>query len=134
MTNQVEKLEAGQELTRFTVQGKEYALKINFDSVEYLNGLHSGGAMQLIGKVMSGDLKTFIHIVHAALFHTEKNFAFDTVRGEIEMLVRNEKLDLDDVLKTGYNLVANSFFYKKTVTKMMEKDPKAKEEFEALLK
>lgn len=121
-------------MERFTVQGKEYKLSIDFDSVEYLNSLYDGGAMQLIAKVMTGDVSTFVHVIHAALFHTGQNFALETIRSEVKKLFTEGKLDLNSMMKTGYNMIADSFFYKPTVEKMMSRDPRMKTELEMLLK
>lgn len=120
-------------MARFEVQGKEYELKITFDSIKHLNGLHQGGAMELIGKVFTGDLDTFVNIVYASLFHTEKNFTLKTIEKEVETLFIKGTLDLDFIVKTGNELISNSFFYKKMVEKMLAQDPRAAKQMKQIL-
>ncbi|PEK78341.1 hypothetical protein COI63_25385 [Bacillus toyonensis] len=118
----------------FEVQGNEYELQINFKSVKYLNSLYDGGALQLLGKVITGDLDTFVHIAHAALFHTEKNFALKTIESEIEKQFMEGKLDLNFVMNTANDIISNSFFYKQTMEKMLSTDPRLKAQLDLLLK
>ncbi len=119
-------------MKRFTVQGNEYDLKLTFASTKYLNSLHDGGALQLVAKVMTGDVVTFANVIHAALFHAGKNFALKTIEKEIEMLIDGEELELTEIIKTGKELLEESFFYKKAVNNMM-KDEKTRAQLEMLL-
>lgn len=119
---------------RFEINGEEHELKITLDSVKYLNGLHEGGAFMLIQKAISGDIDTYIAIVHAGLFHTGKGFTYKDVEAAVEQGIADEQIDLDEINRTSYGVVAESFFYKATVKKMFAKDPKAMEEIEALMK
>lgn len=121
-------------MARFEVEGKEYELKLTYSSVKHLNGLFQGGSLELIGKAMTGDLDTFSLIVHAALFHTEKNFSIATVEKALEDAFNAEKIDMDYVLKTSNEVVTESFFYKKTVEKLLKSDPNAAKQLKALTK
>lgn len=118
----------------FEINGKEYEIKLTLNSVKYLNSLHEGGAFTLIQKAISGDIDTFIAIIHAGLFHTEKGFKKADIEKSIEDGIVNEKIDLDLINRTSYGVVAESFFYKKTVEKLFKSDPEAKKQIEALMK
>lgn len=121
-------------MARFEIEGNEYELKLTYASAAYLDSLYEGGSLAVVGKALTGSLDTFSHIVHAALFHTEQNFSKAKVDKALEQAFEAEKLDLDSVLKISNEIVAKSFFYKKTVERLLSKDPKAKKAFEELLK
>ncbi|MBC1286888.1 hypothetical protein HB818_14075 [Listeria booriae] len=118
-------------MAQFEINGKEYDLKLTFDSIDYLNN-DEGGALGLVGQVFTGDLKTYVKIVYAGLKHTGENFTYDDIRKEVEAQIEAEKLDLDKIMKDGNEIVANSFFYKKTVNKLL-KNEEAKAAMEQLL-
>src|SRR5690625_1288710 len=86
-------------MTMFEIDGKEYELKLTYKSIKYLNGLFDGGSYELIGKAIQGDIESFPKIVHAALFHTDENFALSTVEEQIEELVDSGKLSLDQIAR-----------------------------------
>lgn len=121
-------------MQRFEINGEEHELKITLNSVKYLNNLYEGGAFMLIQKAISGDIDTFVSIVYAGLFHTEKGFKKKDVEKAIEEGIANEEIDLDYINRTSYGVVADSFFYKKTVDKIFKQDPEAKKQIEALMK
>ncbi|MED3649950.1 tail assembly chaperone [Heyndrickxia sporothermodurans] len=121
-------------MARFEINGKDYELKLTYASVKHLDGLFEGGSLGVVGKAMSGDLNAFPHIVHAALFHTGENIALKDVEAAIEKLFEAEQLDLDVVLKLSNEVITESFFYKKTVTKLMAKNPEAMKELKELVK
>ncbi|SET69239.1 Phage tail assembly chaperone protein, TAC [Oceanobacillus limi] len=121
-------------MERFEINNEEHELKITLDSVKYLNGLYEGGAFMLIQKAISGDIDTYVSIVYAGLFHTEKGFKRKDVEKAIEDGIANENIDLDLINRTSYGVVAESFFYKKTLDKMFKNDPDAKKQIEALMK
>lgn len=120
-------------MATFEINGKEYELKLTYKAVKHLNGLYDGGAYELIGKAIMGDLETFAHIVHAALMHTGENFSFKDVDNAIGELVEQEKLDQDTVTKLSNEIVTNSFFYKATVDKLLKDNKQAKQALELLL-
>lgn len=119
-------------MATFEINGKEYELKLTFKAVRHLNGLYEGGAYALIGKAIMGDLDAFVNIVHAALLHTGENFKLKDVEAAIEQLFEEEKLDQDSVTKICNDVVTNSFFYKKTVDKLLKDNPQAKKALETL--
>ena len=119
-------------MTIFEINGKEYELKLTYKSIKYLNGLFEGGSYELIGRAIQGDLEAFPKIVHAALFHTEENFSLASIEDEIEKLINNEKLSLEDVTRICDEVVTQSFFYKKTVDKLMKNNPEMKKALEQL--
>jgi hypothetical protein len=118
----------------FEIKGEEHELKLTLQSVKYLNSLHEGGGFALIQKAISGDIDTFISIVYAGLMHTEKGFKRKDVEAAVEEGIAEEKVDLDLINRVSYEVVAESFFYKKTVDKIFASDPKAKEQIEKLMK
>lgn len=120
-------------MVSFEINGKEYELKLNFKAVRHLNSLYQGGAYELIGKAMLGDLDTFINIVHAGLLHTGENFKLKDVENAIEKLFEEEKLDQDEITRISNEVVTNSFFYKPTVEKLTKKNPQAKQALDLIL-
>jgi hypothetical protein len=118
----------------FVIKGEEHELKLTLKAVQHLNGLYEGNAFGLIQRALTGDIDTYVEVVFAGLFHTEKGFKKADVTNEIEQSIEAEKLDLDQVNRTCYAVVADSFFYKKTVEKMLSKDPKARKQIEELMK
>lgn len=133
-TKEINKMTKLEKMPMFEVQGKEYELQINFKSVKYLNSLYEGGALQLLSKVITGDVETCVHIVYAALFHTEKNFALKTIEAEMEKQFLEGKLDLKFVMNTANDVISNSFFYKQTMENLLETDPRLKTQLAQLLK
>lgn len=119
---------------RFEINGEEHELKITLESVKYLNGLHEGGAFILIQKAISGDIDTFMAIVYAGLFHTKKGFTKKAIESTVEEGIVNEVIDLDFINRTSYGVVAESFFYKKTVEKLFANDPEAMKQIQDLMK
>lgn len=118
----------------FTINGKEHELKLNYAAVERLNKLYEGGAYEFLGKAMMGDTETFPHIVHAGLLHTGENYSLNQVKDAIGQAVEEERLDLDSVIKLSNEVATGSFFYKKTVEKLLAEKPEAKKALEAMLK
>lgn len=121
-------------MQRFTIKGEEHEIKLTLESIKYLSGLNEGAALALIGKALVGDIDTYENIVYAGLFHTDKGFTKKDVQEEIENAIAEERLDLDTINSTCYAVVADNFFYKKTVEKMFKDDPKAKAQIEKLMK
>ncbi|MDR4318675.1 Phage protein [Niallia circulans] len=120
-------------MARFEVEGKEYEVKLTFASVRHLGSLYDGGALELIGRAMTGDLDTFANIVHAGLFHTGENFSLKKIEEAIEKAFESEQLDMDAILKISNEVVVESFFFKKTVAKLAKKDPKTFEMMKEIL-
>jgi len=118
----------------FEIDGKEYELKLTLASVKYLNSLYEGGGFALIQKAISGDIDTFISVVYAGLFHTKKGFKRSDIEKAIDKGIAEEKIDFEYINRVTYGVVADSFFYKKTVDKIFASDPKAKKEIEKMMK
>ncbi|MFS0562624.1 tail assembly chaperone [Terribacillus sp. 179-K 1B1 HS] len=121
-------------MQRFNIKGEEHEIKLNLDAIKYLSGLNEGAAMALIGKALVGDIETYENIIYAGLFHTGKGFTKKDVQAEIEKAIEEERLDLDEINRTCYAVVADNFFYKKTVERMFKDDPKAKAQIEKLMR
>lgn len=118
----------------FTIKEQEHEIKLTLQSVKYLNSLFDGGAFVLIQKAISGDIETFIDIVFAGLMHTEKGFKRKDVEDAVDEGVQSETIDLDYINRVSYGVVAESFFYKKTVDKLFKNDKQAKKQIENLMK
>lgn len=119
-------------MTVFEFNGKEYELKLTYKAIKRLNSAFEGGSYEVIGRAIAGDFEAFPVIVHAALLHTGENFSFKSVEEEIEKLIDNEKISMEDVAKICDEVVAQSFFYKATVDKMMKNNPEMKKALEQL--
>ena len=120
-------------MATFTIDEKEYELKITYEAVKRLNKAFEGGSYELIGKAMAGDLESFPVIVHAALIHTGEKIAQKQVDKEIELLFENEQLSLEDVQKLTNEVVTESFFYKPTVAKLLKQNPEMKRVYDQLM-
>lgn len=118
----------------FEINGKEHEIKLTLDSVKYLNKLYEGGAFAFVQKSLTGDIDNFIAIIHAGLFHTEQGYRKADVEEAVDKGIEQERIDLDFINRLSYGVVAESFFYKKTLDKMFESDPEAKKQIEALMK
>ena len=107
----------------FNIDGKEFELKLTYKAVKHLNGLFDGGAYEIVGKALSADLDAFPKVIHAALIHTGENFSIKEVEDAIESAIDDEVLAFEDISKILDEVVTQSFFFKATVTKMMERNP-----------
>lgn len=119
-------------MATFTIEGKEYDLKLTYKSIKRLNSAFEGGSYELIGKAIQGDFEAFPVIVHAALLHTNENFSLKKVEDTFEALVDGEEMSMDNVAKISDEVVTQSFFYKETVDKLMKNNPEMQEALEQL--
>ncbi len=119
-------------MATFEINGKEYELKLTYQAIKLLNNAIEGGSYGIVGKAIAGDFDAFPNIVHAALIHTGENFSLKTVESEIEKKIDGNKLSMDDVAKICDEVVTQSFFFAKTVKKLMDKNPEMKEALEQL--
>src|SRR5690625_5186043 len=106
-------------MATFEIDGKEYELKITYEAVKRLNNAFEGGSYELIGRAIAGDLEAFPIIIHAALIHTGEKFTLKKVESAIEELISKEALTFEDVQKLSNEVVTESFFFKRTVQKLM---------------
>ena len=121
-------------MATFEIDGKEYELKITFESVKRLNKAFDGGSYELIGKAIAGDLDAFPLVIHAALIHTNEKFTIKKVEQAIEDLFEKEALSFEDIQKILIEVVTESFFYKPTVAKLMSQSPEMKAAYEQVIK
>lgn len=121
-------------MAHFELNGKEYDLKLTYESVKHLNKTVEGGSLGLVGKAMMGDIDVFANIVHAGLFHHGQNFSFKEVEAAIEESILNEKLDSHDVFTLSNEVVTDSFFYRNQAKKLLADNPQAVEALEKLKK
>lgn len=118
----------------FEVEGKEYELKMTFKSVQHLNGLYQGGAMEVIGKAFLQDLELFTRIVHAALFHTQMNFSYKTIEEEVEKKFDAEQLTTEYIQDVLNAMVLDHFFYRQMVEKVKKADKRMEAALDILTK
>lgn len=114
-------------MSTLKIDGNEYELKLNYGAVKLLSNSFEGGAYEVIGKALSSDLDAFPKVLHAALFHTGKNFSLKKVEQAIEQAIDNEELSFESIGKILDEVVSQSFFFKATVDKMLEKNPEMAE-------
>lgn len=119
-------------MATFTMNGKEYDLKITWKAAQYLNKHIANGTMGVIGAALQGDLDAFPHIVHASLFHHGENFAFADVVKAIEEGAESGDIDAAFVFNVGSEVVAESFFYKKLMENVLKEKPEALEQLKSL--
>lgn len=120
-------------MATFIIDENEYEVKLDYKSVQRLNREFSGGALELVGLSLSGDLDAFPTILHAGLLHTDKNFTKKKINEEIEKAFENETLTFEYIHKLMNEVVTNSFFFRPTVNNMMKKNPEMKKELDNLL-
>jgi len=120
-------------MATFEIGGKEYELKLTFESVKRLNKAFDGGSLEVIGLALAGDFDAFPTIVHAALLHTGENFTKKDVNNAIEDAFNNEAITLDDIQKITNEVITESFFYKPTVQKLVKKNPEIQSALDQLL-
>ncbi|AXY09938.1 hypothetical protein CUC43_25725 [Bacillus thuringiensis LM1212] len=103
--------------TRFVVNGEEFELKFCLEAIRLLD--ENGGPMQFVSQTMQGGITNFVDVIYYALIHTAKGITYDAVQKEVEKLFNDQKLDLDEILKYNKAVVLNSFFFQKTVKKLL---------------
>lgn len=103
--------------TRFVINGKEQELKFCLQALRLLD--ENGGPMQFVSQTMQGGITNFTDVVYYALIHTNEGITYEAVQKEIENMFNAKKLDLDEILKYNKAVVLNSFFFQKTVKKLL---------------
>lgn len=121
-------------MANFTINGKEHELKLTYTGVKYLNGVVGGNALEVVGQAIQGDLDIFPHVISAALKHTGENHTISDVEQAIEQAVEEERLDFRGIMQLSNEVIAESFFYRAIMTKMMTENKDAKKALDKLLK
>ena len=121
-------------MANFSINGKEHELKLTYTGVKYLNGVVGGNALEVVGKALQGDLDLFPHVIAAALKHTGENYTLADVEKAIELAVEEERLDFRGIMKLTNEVIAESFFYKEILAKVMTQNKDAKKALDNLLK
>lgn len=106
----------------FEIKGEEVELKITWEGAKRLNdyfGDGEAGALAVVGKALQGDLDTIPKVIQASTLHHGK-YSLKTIEEEIAEKVDNGELDLFDLMKMMKEVVADSFFYKRAMDKMMK--------------
>ncbi|KEK22467.1 tail assembly chaperone [Bacillus gaemokensis] len=117
--------------TRFEVKGKEYELKYGLEAIELID--ENGGPFEFVQKAMQGKIGDFVSVIYYALIHTEQGITRKDVEEEIKRQLASEELSFDDVLKFNKAVVLNSFFFQKTVNKLLASmTEEQKKSFESL--
>ena len=121
-------------MANFTINGKEHELKLTYVGVKYLNGVVGGNALEVVGKAMQGDLDIFPHVIAAALKYTEESYTLADIDKAIELATAEERLDFLGIMQLSNEVIAESFFYKTIMTKMLTENKDAKKALDKLLK
>lgn len=119
-------------MARFEIDGTEYEVKITVPSIKEVNKLYDS-PLEFVGEVLSGSYEAFINVLYIGLMHTDKGFNRARVETEVEKKLNNQQLDLQTMMSLGYEVINESFFFKKTVNKLMSGDPQARKQFENLM-
>lgn len=120
--------------TQFEIDGKEYELKITHESIKHLNKSEDNGVYGLLGNILKAEFNTYLNVVYAGLLHTKEGFTKEKVENAVYEKIEKQELDFDTIQKTMYHLVAENFFYKATMNKLLAKEPEAKKQIEELMK
>lgn len=120
-------------MATFEIEGKEYELKLTFESVKRLNKAFDGGSAEVIGLSIAGDLDAFPIIVHAALLHTKEGFTMAKVNKAIEEAFEKELITFHDIQQITNEVVTDSFFYRPTVKMILKEQPEIQKALDALL-
>lgn len=121
-------------MATFEIDGKEYELKITFEAVKRLNNEFEGGSYELIGRALAMDVSIFPKVVYAALIHTGEKFTLKKIEKAIDELFEKEVMTFETVQRILVEVVAESFFYKPTVQKLLNQDPGMKQAYEQVIK
>lgn len=95
-------------MANITVNGKEEALKVNYEGVKYLN------------KIAEADADYYAHVILSGLNHTDGPYTLADVKQAIERLDLNEGKRLSDEIITAsriYNSFVEKMLYKNTRVK-----------------
>ncbi|AWC29073.1 tail assembly chaperone [Bacillus cytotoxicus] len=103
--------------TRFEVNGKEYELKYGLEAIKLID--ENGGPFEFVQKAMKGGIADFVDVIYYALIHTEEGITRKDIEEAVSQQLASEKLSFDDILKYNKAVVLNSFFFKKTVNKLL---------------
>ncbi|EOV9528745.1 MULTISPECIES: tail assembly chaperone [Bacillus cereus group] len=103
--------------TRFEVNGKEYELKYGLEAIKLID--ENGGPFEFVQKAMKGGIADFVDVIYYALIHTEEGITRKDIEEAVSQKLASEKLSFDDILKYNKAVVLNSFFFKKTVNKLL---------------
>jgi hypothetical protein len=103
--------------TRFEVKGKEHELKYGFEAIKLIDS--NGGPFEFVQKAMQGGISDFVDVIYYALMHTGEGITRKDVEAELDRQLASEELSFDDILKVNKAVVLNSFFFQKTVNKLL---------------
>ncbi|ETT85601.1 MULTISPECIES: tail assembly chaperone [Bacillus] len=103
---------------RFEINGKEHELKFTYKTIAELNKKYKGGAQEVIGACLQGDLEMFEDAIYFGLMHTDEGITRNQVVAEIEKQFEAMKISQEFIDKVLNEVVADSFFYKATTKKL----------------
>ncbi|WCS66561.1 lamT-like tail assembly chaperone [Bacillus phage 0105phi7-2] len=95
---------------RFEIEGKEHELKLTYKSIAELNKKYKGGAQEVIGSCLQGDLEMFEDAVYFGLMHTDEGITREQVVTEIVKQFEAEKISQEFIDKVLNEVVADNFF------------------------
>ena len=114
-------------VNKFKIKGKEHELKLSWGASKRLHSMIEGGAFGLVGKAVMGDDETYAYVVFAGLMHTGEDYSLEDVNEAIDEAFQSGKLRMSDVINTLHSFILENPYYKTTVDKLLEADPKAKD-------
>ena len=117
---------------KFKIKGKEQELKLNWEAVKTLHSMIDGGAFNLVGKAVVGDNETYTQVIFAGLLHTGEDYSLMDIDEALEEAFQKGKLTMSDIIKTLHTLILDNPYYKRTVDKMLDIDPDAKDALEKI--
>ncbi|MCU5656479.1 tail assembly chaperone [Bacillus mycoides] len=103
---------------RFEINGKEHELKLTYKTIAELNKKYKGGAQEVIGACLQGDLEMFEDAIYFGLMHTDEGITRNQVVAEIEKQFEAMKISQEFIDKVLNEVVADNFFYKATTKKL----------------
>lgn len=103
---------------RFEIKGKEHELKLTYKTIAELNKKYKGGAQEVIGACLQGDLDMFEDAIYFGLMHTGEGITREQVVAEIEKQFEAEKISQEFIDNVLNEVVADNFFYKATTKKL----------------
>lgn len=120
---------------RFEINGKEHELKLTYKTIAELNKKYKGGAQEVIGACLQGDLEMFEDAIYFGLMHTGEGITREKVVAEIEKQFEAEKISQEFIDNVLNEVVADNFFYRaktkqmkaKMKKQMVAKNPELKE-------
>lgn len=120
---------------RFEINGKEHELKLTYGSISELNKKYPGGAQEVVGACIQGNLEMFEDAIYFGLMHTGEGVTREKVVEEITNKFEQEKISQQYIEDVLHEVIADNFFYRaktkqlkaKMKKQLVAKNPELKE-------